>query len=84
MSVVFGFQRKPHRLAMIRTICAGCHERCTHELFSLRARFRLTCSECGASATVSAEKADLLLASAERVDEDQAREDLLAEGPVAV
>lgn len=84
MSVVFGFQRKPHRLALIRTICAGCHDRCAHELFALRARFRLTCGACGAATTVSAEKADLLMATAERVDEDQMSEVLIAEGSVAV
>lgn len=78
MSVVFGFQRKSQSLATIRTICAGCHDRCTHELVALRARFRLTCGACGDSTTVSAEKADLLLATAERVAEDQ------MEGSVAV
>lgn len=84
MSVVFGFQRKPHRLAIMRTICGACHDRCSHELTGTRARFRLTCGECGASTTVSAEKADLLLASVERVDEPKATEDLTSEGAVAV
>lgn len=79
MSVVFGFQRKHHHPALIRTICAACHERCVHELSGMRARFRLTCEECNASTTVSAEKADMLLASAERVEED-----LVAEGSVPV
>lgn len=83
MFVIFGFQRKPHRLATIRAMCAGCHDRGTQELSSVRTRLRLffvpavplpttyrtTCAECGISTAVSAEKADLLLSSAERVDE---------------
>jgi hypothetical protein len=84
--VIFGFQRKPQRLATIRAMCAGCHDGGTQELFSMRTRFRLffvpavplpttyltTCAECGSSSTISAEKADQLLASAPRVDEPQA------------
>jgi hypothetical protein len=83
--VIFGFQRKPHRLATIRAMCAGCQDRGTQELSSVRTRVRLffvpavplpttyrtTCADCGTSTAVSAERADLLLASAERVDEPQ-------------
>jgi hypothetical protein len=83
--VIFGFQRKPQRLATIRSICAGCQDRGSQELFSVRKRFRLffvpavplpttyqtTCVACGTSSAVSAEKADLLLASAPLVDEPQ-------------
>lgn len=85
MFVIFGFERKPLRLATIRSICAGCHDRSTQELFSVRTRFRLffvpvipfpttyrtTCASCGSSSTLSAERADLLLASAARVDEPE-------------
>ena len=85
MFVIFGFQRKPHRLAKIRSICAGCQDRGAQELFSVRTRLRLffvptvplptsyrtTCGACGSSSTVSAEKADQLLASAPPVDEPQ-------------
>ena len=85
MFVIFGFQRKPHRLATIRSICAGCQDRGAQELFSVRTRFRLffvpavplpttyrtTCAGCGTSSTVSAERADLLLASAPPVDEPE-------------
>jgi hypothetical protein len=81
--VIFGFQRKPHRLATIRAICAGCHDRGTQELSSVRTRLRLffvpavplpttyrtTCAACGTSTAVSAEKADQLLSSAPRVDQ---------------
>jgi hypothetical protein len=84
VSVVFGFQRKSHRPAIMRTFCAGCHDKRTHELSSVRARFRLTCGECGASTTVSAEKADMLLATAERVDEQTTTGDRISEDPVAV
>ena len=80
MSVAFGIQRKQRHLTIIRTICAGCHDKCAHELCGVRARFRLTCRECGASTTVSREKADLLLSSAERVDEQTP----VPEGSVAV
>jgi hypothetical protein len=83
--VIFGFQRKPHRLATISSMCAGCHDRGAQELFSVRTRLRLffvptvplpttyrtTCGACGRSTTVSAERADLLLASAPPVDEPQ-------------
>jgi hypothetical protein len=83
--VIFGFQRRPHRLATIRSICAGCQDRGTQELFSVRTRFRLffvpavplpttyrtTCAACGTSSTVSAERADLLMASAPSVDEPE-------------
>jgi hypothetical protein len=83
--VIFGFQRKPHRLATIRSICAACQDRGAQELFSVRTRFRLffvpavplpttyrtTCAACGTSSTVSAERADLLLASAPPVDEPE-------------
>jgi hypothetical protein len=83
--VIFGFQRKPHRLATIRSICAGCRDKGAQELFSVRTRFRLffvpavplpttyrtTCAACGTSSTVSAERADLLLASAPSVDEPE-------------
>jgi hypothetical protein len=83
--IIFGFQRKPHRLATIRSICAGCQDRGAQELFSVRTRFRLffvpavplpttyrtTCAACGKSSTVSAERADLLLASAPPVDEPE-------------
>jgi hypothetical protein len=83
--VIFGFQRKPHRLATIRSICAGCQDKGAQELFSVRTRFRLffvpavplpttyrtTCAACGTSSTVSAERADLLLASAPPVDEPE-------------
>jgi hypothetical protein len=76
--VIFGFQRKPHCLATIRAMCAGCHDRGTHELSRVRTRLRLffvpavplpttyrtTCAECGTWTAVSAEKADLLMASA--------------------
>lgn len=85
MFVIFGFQRKPHRLATIRSICAGCQDKGAQELFSVRTRFRLffvpavplpttyrtTCAACGTSSTVSAERADLLLASAPPVDEPE-------------
>lgn len=85
MFVIFGFQRKPHRLATIRSICGGCQDRDAQELFSVRTRFRLffvpavplpttyrtTCGACGTSSTVSAEKADQLLASAPHVDQLQ-------------
>jgi hypothetical protein len=74
---IFGFQRKPHRLATISARCASCQDRSAQELFSVRTRFRLffvpavplpttyrtRCAECRTSVTVSAEKADLLLAS---------------------
>jgi len=94
---IFGFQRKPRLLATIRAMCAGCHDRGTQELFSVRTRFRLlyvpavplpttyrtACAACGTSSTVSAEKADLLLASAERVDEPQMTGDRVAEGSAA-
>jgi hypothetical protein len=87
--VIFGFHRKPHRLATLRTVCAGCQSRVRQDLYSVRTRFRLffvpvmplpttyrtTCAECGTSATVSAEKADLLLASAPRVDEPESTEE---------
>jgi hypothetical protein len=83
--VIFGFQRKPHRLATISGMCPGCHDRGTQELFSVRTRLRLffvpavplpttyrtTCGACGSSSTVSAERADLLLASAPHLDEPQ-------------
>jgi hypothetical protein len=83
--LIFGFQRKPHRLATIRSMCAGCMDRGIQELFSVRTRFRLffvpavplpttyrtTCAACGESSTVSAEKADQLLASAPRVEQPQ-------------
>jgi hypothetical protein len=83
--VIFGFQRKPHRLATIRSICVACQDRGAQELFSVRTRFRLffvpavplpttyrtTCAACGTSSTVSAERADLLLASAPPVDEPE-------------
>ncbi len=78
MFVIFGFHRKPRRLATIRSICAGCRVRCAQELFTLRGWFRLffvpavplpttyrtTCASCGSSSKVSAERADMLLASA--------------------
>jgi hypothetical protein len=81
--VIFGFQRKPDRLATIRSLCGGCQQRGTQELFSVRTRFRLffvpavplpttyrtTCAACGTSSTVSAERADQLLASAPLVEE---------------
>ena len=96
MFIIFGFQRKPHLLATIRSMCAGCQDRVTQELFSVRtrlrlffvptvplpSRFRTTCAACGNSVTVSAEKADQLLASAPRVD-DRACSDLVARGQVA-
>jgi hypothetical protein len=83
--VIFGFQRKPHRLATISSMCACCHDRGTQELFSVRTRLRLffvpavplpttyrtTCGACGNSSTVSAERADMLLASAPHLDEPQ-------------
>jgi hypothetical protein len=95
--VIFGFQRKPQRLATIRSMCAVCQDRGTQELCSVRTRFRLffvpavplptkyrtTCTECGNSVTVSAEKADLLLASAPRVDDLVSSGALRAEGSVA-
>ncbi len=85
MFVIFGFQRKPHRLATIRSVCGGCRGRGAQELFSVRTRFRLffvpvvplpttyrtTCAACGASASVSAERADMLWASAPSADEPQ-------------
>ena len=80
---IFGCQRKPRRLATIRSMCAGCQERIALELFSVRTRLRLffvpavplpttyrtTCTGCGESSSVSAERADLLLASAPHLDE---------------
>ena len=39
--VFIGFHRKPHLLATIRSICAGCQGRVTQELFSVRTRLRL-------------------------------------------
>jgi len=83
--IIFGFQRKPQRLATIRSICAGCQDRGSQELFSVRTRFRLffvpavplpttyqtTCAACGTSAAVSAEKADHLLATAPPIDEPE-------------
>ena len=85
MFAIFGFQRKPHRIATIRSICAGCQDRGAQELFSVRTRFRLffvpavplptsyrtTCAACGTTSTLSAERADLLLASAPRIDEPE-------------
>ena len=92
-----GFHRKPHLLATIRSICAGCQGRVTQELFSVRTRVRLffvpavplpttyrtTCAECRSSVTVSAEKADMLLANAPRADERASTEVLAAEGSAA-
>lgn len=83
MFIIFGCQRKPRRLATIRSMCAGCQERIALELFSVRTRFRLffvpavplpttyrtTCTGCGESSSVSAERADLLLASAPHLDD---------------
>lgn len=97
MFVIFGFQRKPHRLATVHSICAGCHERRAQGVFSVRTRFRLffvpavplpttyrtTCTACGTSSTVSAEKADLLLASAPHVGEPDLTGARVAEGTVA-
>ena len=82
MFVIFGFQRKPDLLATIRAMCATCHDRGTHELCSVRSRFRLffvplvplpktfrtNSVACGASKNVSAEQADLLWADAPPVD----------------
>lgn len=96
MFAIFGFQRKPRLLATIRSRCAGCHNRVTQELFSVRTRlrlffvpavplpstFRTTCAECGSSATVSEERADLLLSSAPRVD-DLKPTAVVAQGSVA-
>jgi hypothetical protein len=95
--VIFGFHRKPQRLGTISSMCAGCQDRGTQELCSVRTRFRLffvpvlplpttyrtTCAECGTSVTVSAEKADLLLASTPHVDEPQVPAVMVAEGSVA-
>ena len=78
MSVMFGFHRKPNLLATIRKVCVACQDRCAQELFSVRSMFRLlfvpamplpttyrmTCASCGTSRTLSAEQADLLLATA--------------------
>jgi hypothetical protein len=94
--VFIGFHHKPHLLATIRSICAGCQDRVTQELFSVRTQlrlffvpivplpstFRTTCAACGNSATVSAERADLLLSSAPRVD-DLAPAAVVAERSVA-
>jgi hypothetical protein len=95
--VIFGFQRKPRRLATIRSMCASCLDRGAQELFSVRTRLRLffvpavplptiyrtTCGACGTSSTVSAEKADQLLASAPRVDELPVTQGLVARGSAA-
>jgi zinc-ribbon family len=95
--VIFGFQRKPHRLATVHGICAGCHERGAQDVCSVRTRFRLffvpvvpwptryrtTCTSCGTSSTVSAEKADLLLASVPYVDAPASTDVVVAGGTVA-
>ena len=97
MFVIFGFHRKPHRLATVHSMCAGCHERGAQEVCSVHTRFRLffvpvvplpttfrtTCAACGTSSIVSAEKADLLLASAPLVDAPAPATALVAEGTVA-
>lgn len=97
MFVIFGFHRKPQRLATICSMCATCRVRATQELCSVRTRFRLffipvlplpttfrtTCVECRSSVTVSAEKADHLLASAPRFDEPESTDASVAEGSVA-
>ena len=85
MFVIFGFQRKPDRLATIRSMCGVCQHRGAQELYSVRTRFRLffvpavplpttyrtTCAACGTSSTVSAEKADQLWANAPRGEEPE-------------
>ena len=97
MFVIFGLQRKPQHLASISSMCAVCQVRDRQELFSVRTRVRLffvpavplpttyrtTCAECGSSVTVSAEKADMLLANAPRADERASTEVLAAEGSAA-
>jgi hypothetical protein len=95
--VIFGFHRKPHRLATVHSMCAGCQERGAQEVCSVRTRFRLffvpvvplpttfrtTCATCGTSSIVSAEKADLLLSSAPNLDVPALTDALVAEGTVA-
>jgi hypothetical protein len=95
--VILGFHRKPHRLATIRSMCTVCQVRTTQEVASVRTRFRLffipvlplpttyrtTCTECGSSVTVSAERADLLLATAACLDEPELTDAPDAEGSFA-
>jgi hypothetical protein len=95
--VIFGFHRKPERLATIRSMCVACHDRAVQDLCMVRTRFKLffapvlplprtfrtTCAECGTASIVSAERADLLLSSAPRVDDPEVKRGRVAKGSVA-
>lgn len=97
MFIIFGFKRKPHRLATILASCAGCKASSAEDLSSVRGfvrlffvplvplptSFRTSCKTCGTSTTVSAEHADRLLASAPHVDQSPDAETELAGAPVA-
>ena len=94
--MIFGFQRKPERLATIRSMCVDCHDRVVHDLSLVRncfklffapvlplpRTFRTTCAECGTASIVSAERADLLLSSAPRVDHPEVKRGRAAKGSV--
>ena len=76
------FKRTPHRLATVLAACPTCQAASAQDVCSVRTFFRLffvplvplpttyrtTCAICGTSATVSAEQADRLLASAPHAD----------------
>jgi hypothetical protein len=95
--IIFGFKRKPHRLATILALCAVCQATAPHDVSSVRTFFRLffvplvplptsyrtSCQSCATATTVSAEQADRLLASAPHVDEHVEPEAELAGVPAA-
>jgi hypothetical protein len=95
--IIFGFKRKPHRLATILAFCTVCQATAAQELSSVRTFFRLffvplmplptsyrtSCRACATATTVSAEQADRLLASAPHVDEHAEPEAELAGAPAA-
>ncbi|HEY6473264.1 MAG TPA: zinc-ribbon domain-containing protein [Acidimicrobiales bacterium] len=97
MFIIFGFKRKPYRLATILALCAVCQATAAQDLSSVRTFFRLffvplvpwptsyqtSCRTCTTATTVSAEQADRLLASAPHVDDHAEPEAELASAPAA-
>ena len=92
MFIIFGFKRSLRRLATILARCVACQASVAQDLFSVRTFLRLffvpvvplpttyrtTCAICGTSASVTAEQADRLMASAPHVDRPPMAEAQLA------